>query len=192
MSQTLNAQSACDKLFSNGVKLQQTMTIQSQKKAITYFGKAKVCYDSQAKKNLCDQQIVACRNIIAQITKQRQKKIDKKVVHTEETEVTPIDSVVAVTVEEKGVEIFLGCNYLKFKAKGEFKKAKVTCNYPDWNIKDIPSWVNCSKNDNDEIVIEAKKNSTKEERSCVLKIECRGEYVTLTIIQEKPKKFIIL
>lgn len=53
----VNAQSACDKLFSNGVKCQQTMTVSSQKNAISYFEKAKICYDSQAKKDLCDQQI---------------------------------------------------------------------------------------------------------------------------------------
>ena len=65
----LSAQTSCDKLFSSGVKYQQTMTIASQNKAITYFEKAKVCYDSQAKKDLCDQQITTCRNIIVQLSK---------------------------------------------------------------------------------------------------------------------------
>lgn len=46
----LSAQTSCDKLFASGVKFQQTMTIVSQNKAITYFEKAKVCYDSQSKK----------------------------------------------------------------------------------------------------------------------------------------------
>ena len=67
MTLTANAQTSCEKLYASGVKLQQTMTIASQKKAITYFEKAKVCYDSKAKKDLCDQQIKSCRNIIAQL-----------------------------------------------------------------------------------------------------------------------------
>lgn len=70
------AQNACEKLFADGVKLQQTMTISSQKKAISFFEKAKVCFDSQAKKELCDQQIKACRNIIKQIDESNKVKKD--------------------------------------------------------------------------------------------------------------------
>ena len=73
VSFSVYAQSSCDKLFANGVKLQQTMTISSQKKAINFFEKAKACYDSQAKKDLCDEQIKSCRNIIAQISKTKEE-----------------------------------------------------------------------------------------------------------------------
>ncbi len=186
------AQSACDKLFSSGVKLQQTMTVGSQKKAISYFEKAKICYDSQAKKELCDQQIKACRNIIVQISKSNNQKknpssdiIGGKKVKS--------DSVRVEVEVKKNVELSINCTYLKFKGKGgEFKKAKVTCNYPDWKVVDMPSWVNCSRNENDEIVVEVEKNLSKEERSGILKIECGDESVTLTIIQERQKMFGIL
>ena len=56
----------------------------------------------------------------------------------------------------------------------------------------MPSWVNCSRNENDEIVVEVEKNLSKEERSGILKIECGDESVTLTIIQERQKMFGIL
>lgn len=187
-SQTSFAQSACDKLFSAGVKLQQTMTFSSQKNAISYFEKAKICYDSQSKKDLCDEQIKACRNIINQLTKSKQKETPQI---EEQPEVVLIPDSVAVEPEEKrDIELSLDCIYLKFKGKGgEFKKAKVTCNYDDWEIIEIPSWVSCSRNEDNEIIIEVEKNPEKEERAGIIKIECGDKYVTLTIIQEKPKKF---
>ena len=36
---------------------------------ISNFEKAKECYDSDSKKELCDQQIKTCRNIISQLNK---------------------------------------------------------------------------------------------------------------------------
>ena len=53
-------QSSCDKLYESAVKYQKTMTIASQNKAIMLFKKAQVCYDSDAKKNLCAKQIAIC------------------------------------------------------------------------------------------------------------------------------------
>ena len=187
------AQNACDKLFAIGIKLQQTMTVASQKKAITYFEKAKTCYDSQTKKDLCDQQIKACRNIIVQITKSNEQANAQKESKAEKNELPAKDTVLVVQPEKKDVELSINCTYLKFKGKGgEFKKAKVTCNYPDWKVTEMPSWVSCSRNEDEEIVVEVEKNPSQEERSGVLKIECGDKLVTLTIIQEKYKKFIVL
>lgn len=183
------AQSACDKLFANGVKFQQTMTIASQKKAISYFEKAKLCYDSSKNKDLCVQQIKASRSIIALIS-QGNKRADA----LKETEVVQSADSVEVKVETKqDVKLSIDCIYLKFKGKGgEFKKTKVFCNYPDWEITEIPSWVNCSRNEKDELVIEVEKNPVKKERSGILKIQCGDETATLTIIQEKMKKLSFL
>ncbi|MGM9705962.1 MAG: BACON domain-containing protein [Prevotella sp.] len=191
---TAHAQASCDKLFATGVKLQQTMTVASQKKAITYFEKAKICYDSKTKKNLCDQQIKACRNIIAQLSKKVSTKKTAPATAKENEEPAPAAKDPEPKKVVRDVKLSLDCTYLKFKGKGgEFKKAKVTCNYPDWKITEIPEWVNCSRNENNEIVVEVTKNpSTKEERSGVVKIECDQESVSLTIIQEKFKKFIII
>ncbi len=187
----LCAQTSCDKFFSTGVKLQQTMTVSSQKKAISYFNKAKVCYDSKNKKDLCDQQIKACKNIIAQLSKKttRPSTVPKSGGETHAPSSTSPD----VKEAKKNVQLSIDRAYLKFKGKGgEFKKAKIICNYADWVIVEKPDWVNCSRNEESEIVIEVEKNPSKNERSGVIVIECGNESVSLTIIQEKYKKYIIL
>lgn len=189
----LIAQTSCEKLFANGVKCQQTMTITSQNKAITYFEKAKICYDSKSKKDLCDQQIRACRNIIAKLSKKGQTSkpntsVPKEDIGTLSVKPKEIDQ---KKVKEE-VQLSIDCTYLKFKGKGgEFKKARIKCNYPDWQITEKPNWVNCSKNDG-EIVVESVKNPNKEERSGSIIITCGDKSVTLTIIQEKFKKFGVI
>lgn len=185
------AQSTCDKLFSSGVKLQQTMTVSSQKKAISFFEKAKVCYDSQARKDLCDQQIKACQNIIAQINRSENLKENlEQAVTSDDKKVRKMETdTVRVSQERRDINLSIDRTYLKFKGKGgEFQKTKVTCNYPDWKVTEVPSWVNYSRNENDELVIEAERNPEKNERSATLKIECGDKSVSLTIIQEKMRK----
>lgn len=188
-----NAQSACDKLFANGVKCQQTMTVSSQKTAIGYFEKAKICYDSQAKKDLCDQQIKSCRNIIAQLVRTEEaKKEESRAIESEVVNQKKVTNELKPVRKDGEIKLSLDRTYVKFKGKGnEFQKVKVTCNYPDWEITKIPEWVNCSKNDNDEIVIEAEKNPHDVERSAQLEVSCGDEVITLTIIQEKFKKYIL-
>ena len=188
----LSAQTSCDKLFSSGVKFQKTMTIASQNKAITYFGKAKVCYDSQAKKDLCDQQIAVCKNIIAQLSKKTKTESDASVSKQDVDSLPSKTRKTDINQENRDIKLAVNVLYLKFKGKGgEFKKAKITCNYPDWSIAEKPDWINCSQND-EEIVVEAKKNPNKEERSGYIIIKCGDKSVSLTIIQEKFKKFIII
>ena len=192
MSLTANAQTSCEKLYASGVKLQQTMTVASQKKAITYFEKAKVCYDSKAKKDLCDQQIKSCRNIIAQLTKKEKQPASTETTSKDDGAKSTSPKNNTPKSSKKDVELSIDSPYLKFKGKGgEFKKAKVTCNYPDWRIAEKPDWVKCSRNE-DEIVVEAEKNPRKEERSGSIIIECGGKSVTLTVIQEKFKKFGVI
>lgn len=185
------AQNACDNLFADGVKLQQTMTISSQRKAIEQFEKAKICYDSQAKKDLCDQQITACRNIIAQIRRANEIEKEKQQVPqpssaaTNQDENKPDDA----TVDERDdVQISFDKTYVKFKGKGgEFQKVKVVCNYDDWEVVEAPEWINYSRSENNGLVIEATQNPNKVERSGVLKISCGGTDASLTIIQSKLK-----
>lgn len=190
------AQNACEKLFADGVKLQQTMTISSQKKAISFFEKAKVCFDSQAKKELCDQQIKACRNIIKQIDESNKAKKDDDGQDNNHpgnaVQAVEKDSV-AVKEVRTDVELSFGSTYIKFKGKGgDFQKVKVNCNYEDWEVIEAPDWINYSRNENDELVIEVGRNPLTEERSGNLKVKCGEEEASLTIIQEKYKKFIIL
>lgn len=56
--------SSGDKLYNQGLELQKTMTVQSQNAAIGKFTSAKKLYDSQTKKNQCDQAIAVSRRII--------------------------------------------------------------------------------------------------------------------------------
>lgn len=187
-----SAQSSCEKLYASGVKLQQTMTVAAQKKAITYFEKAKVCFDSKAKKDLCDQQIKSCKNIIAQLSKKEKQTAAPVTSKKEENSQSITNNTPPAQPSKKDVRLSIDCTYLKFKGKGgEFKKAKVTCNYSDWEIIDKPYWVKCSRNEN-EIVVEAEKNTGKNERSGSIIIECGDKTVSLTIIQEKFKKFGVI
>ena len=189
------AQSACDKLFSTGIKYQQTMTVSSQWTAISNFEKAKECYDSDSKKELCDQQIKTCRNIISQLNKSAENaSSESKAESASEKTVMNAEQKEEETKQEsrKDVTLSLDCTYVKFGAGGgDFKKVHVNCNYSDWEITDVPGWVSVSKNE-DEIVIEAEKNTLSEERSATLVIECGDKSVTLTIIQSKKKKFGVI
>lgn len=187
------SQNACEKLFSSGTKCQQTMTISSQKQAITYFGKAKLCYDSKAKKDLCDQQIKLCRKIITQLSKANRPDNRNASTAPAAKPQTQQEPATASRAKRNDVKLALDRTYIKFKGKGgEFQKVKVTCNYPDWEVAEAPEWVNCSRNDNDEIVVEAQKNpSNKDERSGQVTVRCGTETIVLTIIQEKFKKYIL-
>ena len=59
--------SAADKFYAQGQACMQTMTVQAQKSAISYFSKARVAYDSADKKKQCDAQIAVCRSIIGKL-----------------------------------------------------------------------------------------------------------------------------
>ena len=56
-----------DKLFIDGQKLQQTMTVAFQNAAIQKFKAAKVAYTTADKKKMCDNQIAICNKNISQI-----------------------------------------------------------------------------------------------------------------------------
>ena len=190
----IHAQSSCDKLYSEGVSLQQTMTIPAQNKAISAFEKAKKCYDAKKNKDLCDKQIKVCRNTISLLRKSNNTEKRK-----DETNTQKEDSVaksVETTKEQNKREITLSVTkvYVKFKGKGgEFQKVKVECNDDNWEISESPSWVHYSINSEKEIIIEVDKNpSNKEERSGTITVKCGDKTATVTIIQEKYKKFGII
>ena len=185
----MHGQNSCDNLYAKAVKFQQTMTIASQNQAISYFQKAKACYDSDAKKKLCTSQIATCKNTIALIKKNSKvgSPSSKKGISSGTK-----DSLTTVNNQEKEkvdtIKVFLSVNetILKFKAKGsEFKKVKVTCNVDDWKVTEHPDWITYSVNKDNEIVLEASKNPLKEERSGMVKIECRGESVSFAVLQSK-------
>lgn len=63
------AQSNGDKLFMEGQKLQQNLTIPSQNQAIKKFQSAKVVYTTADKKKMCDNQIAICNSNITSLKK---------------------------------------------------------------------------------------------------------------------------
>lgn len=62
-----SAQSTADKLYNEGLKFQQTMTVQAQNNAIAKFRKAKIAYDSADKKAKCDAAIKVSQGILNQL-----------------------------------------------------------------------------------------------------------------------------
>lgn len=180
-------QSSCDNLYAKAIQYQQTMTIASQNQAISYFQKALTCYDSEDKKNLCTSQITTCKNTISIIKKNNQNSLESKKKKVENDDNLTIVGQSGI-VQEDTVKVVLSVDesIVKFKAKGgEFKKVKVTCNYDDWKVTEYPDWITYSINNDKEIVLEASENPSKEERSYIIKVECRGESVTFAVLQLK-------
>lgn len=64
---SMQAQSSADRLYAQGVEYMKTLDVVSQHKAISYFTKARVAYDSSSKKRLCSQQINICNSIIKKL-----------------------------------------------------------------------------------------------------------------------------
>lgn len=183
-------QNSCDNLYAKAIKYQQTMTIASQNQAITYFRKAQTCYDSDAKKKLCISQIATCKNTIALIKRNNPNKKNTpkrgQASGLKENLIAVADKHEEEKVDTIKVTLSVNETILKFKAKGgEFKKIKVSCNFDDWKVVENPKWITFSINKDNEIVVEASKNTEREERSGMVKIECRGVFATFAVLQAK-------
>lgn len=81
-SMAINAQSG-DKLFMEGQRLQQTMTVASQNAAIKKFQAAKVVYTTADKKKMCDNQITICNRNISSLRGGGKSRSPKKKVSQE-------------------------------------------------------------------------------------------------------------
>ena len=183
-----HGQNSCDNLYAKGVKSQQTMTIVSQNQAIRFFQKAQACYDSETKKQLCITQIATCKNTIVLIKRNKQEGTasSRKGSLVEEKKEESIAKQGNNKIDTVKVVLSVNESVIKFKAKGgEFKKVKVICNFDDWKVVEHPEWITYSVSKDNEIVLEASKNPSKEERSGMIKIECRGESVSFAILQSK-------
>lgn len=174
------AQSAGDRLFSEGQQLQMTQTVKSQNLAIKKFEAAKRAYDSVTKKAMCNNQITICKNNI--------KTINKKVkVYTKEVYVDnkiDTDSVVVIEPQEP-VKLSFSISSLEFKAGGKKKdnhQVTINCNYDDWTVSQ-PEWITITKNGNI-LTLTAEPNETDSERSGVLVVECRGIKAELMVYQK--------
>lgn len=176
----VQAQTAGDKLFSQGQQLQMTQTVNSQNQAIAKFTAAKKAYDSSEKKAMCDNQIKICKNNIVTIKKR----------------ITPAKEKEVVVVEKEGEEIkqpqkkepvtlSLSVSSVKFKSsgkKGDDHEVTVNCNYDTWTYS-YPDWISVTKNGNI-LTLTASANKTSEERSGVLVVECDGTKAELMVYQK--------
>lgn len=174
LSLQANAQTAGDRLFAQGQKLQLKQTVSSQKQAIAKFSAAKKAYDSSTKKAMCDNQIAICRSNIKLIT--------RKTVVLEKA-----DSAVPPEVAKDPVRLSLSVSSVEFKSSGKKSdnhEVTVNCNYDDWTYT-FPEWVDVTKNGN-KLTLTADPNKTDGERSGVLTVKCYDEKAELMIYQKKP------
>lgn len=177
-----NAQTAGDRLFAQGQKLQLKQTVSSQKQAIAKFSAAKKAYDSSTKKAMCDNQIAICRSNIKLITRKTRTVTKKETVVLEKA-----DSAVPPEVAKDPVRLSLSVSSVEIKSSGKKSdnhEVTVNCNYDDWTYT-FPEWVDVTKNGN-KLTLTADPNKTDGERSGVLTVKCYDEKAELMIYQKKP------
>ena len=181
---SVNAQTtkAADKLYAQGVTYMKTMTVASQKKAIVSFEKAKVAYDSKSKKNLCDQQIAACNNIIRKLTAPKPK---PEVVESN-LDVVADTTIIIETPEIPEVSLHINPNSIDVPAKGgKYVEISVECNFEEWTVQYCPDWISCTTSSN-KILLKPERNREKSERAGVLVVVCKDKKAELIVKQAKP------
>ena len=180
------AQTAGDRLFSEGQKLQMKQTVDSQNKAIAKFIAAKKAFDSSVKKTMCDNQIAICKSNINTI-KNNTKVIHKKNVTKVKKDVEEDDDSTFVEIAkpvEKAVELSLSVSSLEFKSGGKKKdnhQVVVTCNYDKWTYE-CPKWISVTKNGNT-LTLTATANEGDEERSGVVVVICKETRAEVRVYQ---------
>ena len=181
-----------DRLFLEGQNLQQTMTLQSQNDAIKKFQQAKVAYTTDEKKQMCDNQIGICNNNIRRITSQQSQQRRNNSSNTNNSNSGSAETTTQQRqrTERTDAQISFSASRLDYvynPASGATQSVDVICNYDDWTLDSIPSWVQVfispDKKSMNIAVIE--NNDTGEARSCVIIARCDDKYATLTINQEK-------
>jgi len=182
----IKAQSSCDALFQEGQKLQQTMTVVAQNKAIALFEKAKACYDSAERKSICDQQIRTCRAIIQRLGSNGSS-ANRNRKHVEETDTTAPKPKVEEPKKPERTDIQLnaGKDNIEFKGKGgQVLTVKIKCNYDDWEVIEQPEWVTITSGAN-AIMVAADENDTDDKRTGFIKIACGDKTATIFVSQKK-------
>lgn len=176
----VQAQTAGDKLFSQGQQLQMTQTVNSQNQAIAKFTAAKKAYDSSEKKAMCDNQIKICKNNIVTIKKRSTPTKEKEVVIVEKE-----GEEIKQPQKKEPVTLSLSVSSVEFKSsgkKGDNHEVTVNCNYATWTYS-YPDWISVTKNGNI-LTLTASANKTSEERSGVLVVECDGTKAELMVYQK--------
>lgn len=195
------AQTKADKLFSEGINLQKTMTMSSQEAAIKKFSAAKIIYNVSDKKQNCVKQIAVCKKNINKLKAdkkpQKQKKNKENQVQKNkeisndiyENEVIVIEK--PVIVEKRVVTLGArpGSLLFKWNPKGKTQTIEVNCNYNDWVIVEQPQWVHTSITyDRRGIIVEADVNQSKMPRYGTIKVRCGDLIATIIVEQKKGKR----
>ena len=174
------AQTSGDKLFSQGIELQKSQTVKSQKSAIQKFLSAKKIFDSAAKKKQCDDAIMVSNNIIRTINNKNNRKPDPE----------PIPE------PEKKPILELSNENLHLDYEGHTVIISVTTSEPEWNIAQIANnegltfvSVNSQSEKNEfEIVCPSNKSTIKRSQT----IEVRSGELKKTLLIEQSGKPVSL
>lgn len=177
------AQVSGDKLFLEGQKFQQKLTLESQNLAIKKFKAAKVVYKAADKKTMCDNQIAICNKNILALKNKHTKGVTKKETKTTDRNVTEEAEDAQVT----HVELSLSETRIDFKSnpkEGTVEIVDVTCNRNDFKIATKPEWVTVDVAKT-KLFISVLENKASEERSGVVRIKCQGKEADIVINQAK-------
>ncbi len=193
-SLSMSAQSSGDKLFIEGQRLQQKLTVESQTMAIKKFKAAKVVYTVADKKTMCDNQIAICSRNISTIksgksTRNSSHKSGKSARSSKSKSVAPeVDSVEEVKPEVINVELSLSESRLDFKSKPKedfVEIVTVNSNRPDdVEISSKPDWVTADLAKG-KLFIGVQSNESTDERSGVVRVKCINKEVDLVVNQAK-------
>lgn len=124
----LSAQSSGDKLYAQGLELQKTQTVQSQKQAIAKFQSAKKLYDSAAKKKQCDNAIVVSNNIIKNLSQPSQATSRDRRSSNQNA---------PKTTEKKTTKLEVSNEKLQLDCEERSVSIRVTTNEDDWSVTTI-------------------------------------------------------
>lgn len=186
------AQEQADKLYLQGQKLQQTMTLSSQDQAIAKFKSAKAIYKVEAKKTMCDNQIATCQSNKKTIKENKPSGSGKNstIKKKNETSTTVEPGKEEKTKKPKrNVTISVSTDRLDFKYKpkeGATQSVEVSGDCDGWHISEQPEWVTVSVTAG-KFYVEAKENTTDSDRSGVIVVTCEDKSVKVVVNQDKPK-----
>lgn len=189
---TVSAQTSGDKLFLEGQKLQQKMTVDAQSSAIKKFRAAKVVYTTTDKKTMCDNQIAICNRNLTTLKKSNvgngRKTIRKGVGTKKNTKVVEVDSMAVEEPQVVNVELSLSESRLDFKSnpkEGTVQIVDVTCNMDEIEIASKPDWVTVDVAKK-KLFVSVLENNTTDERSGVVHVKCYDKEADLVVNQAKP------
>lgn len=175
-----------EKLYSQGVTYMKTMTVASQNKAIASFQKAKVAFDSKAKKDLCDEQITACNNIIKKLKSPKPTPTPSTIPQSADT----LKADTVTTVATTQVKISVNPSEILFSAKGgKYEEVSVECSNGEWKVDSCPEWISYTSSSTKILLKADKHKDKKNERAGIVTIKA-GAVKAEVIVKQSKSSFI--